>query len=206
LKERTCTNIVEVRSHIKLTCHCAVPRQHNDGVEDVYVGMENGCIARWNLSQSPSSSSHELLDWQAHAGAVTKLSFVSFTGNHSTATRKWIVSTSEDSTICIWSPENGQLLKEFYGHTGGVLAMCYAPQERLFWSGSRDHSVRSWCLETAEMQLRELEAMASADVEGRQLEDELIKTKIAARKRSGKSNKSMSPGRKSAGRKKKAGG
>merc|ERR1712054_744982 len=132
--------------------------------------MEDGVIARWSLTNSPSSPSNELFSWQAHAGSVTKLQFVAFSSKHASEPRRWLASTSEDGTICIWSPENGQLLKEFYGHAGGVLVLCHALQERLFWSGSRDHSVRSWCLDATDMQLRELDAMALADTESKQYE------------------------------------
>lgn len=196
LKERTCTNSVEVRSCMKLTCHCTVPSSQQNAMEDVYVGMQDGNIARWNLMHSSSSPSNELSRWQAHAAAVTKLHFVNYTGKHSGATRRWLVSTSEDGTLCIWSPEKGELLKEFYGHTGGVLQLCYTPQERLFWSGSRDHSVRSWCLETAENQIRELESMATAEVDSRRYENAISKAQLAARM-AGKNKNSKS--RKSGG-------
>jgi len=184
LKSRTCSNIVEVKSEIKVTCLCAPTGQHSGSTENIYVGMEDGSIACWNFACSSGASSYEVLEWKAHAAETTRLEFTNYSGK---VAKNWLVSASEDRTICIWAPEDGRLLKEFYGHTGGVLMLCYTPQERLLWSGSRDHSIRSWCLEEAETQLREQDAMENADVESRKAEIMFAKSKLAKpKKKAGK--------------------
>jgi WD40 repeat protein len=195
LRSRSCSNIVEVGRQMKVTCLCAPPSPSGESADDVYVGLEDGTIANWKLSHTAGESSYEVLSWKGHAAAATKLELTSYSGKFSDDTKRWLVSSSEDGTICIWSPNDGKLLKEFFGHTGGVLMLCYAPQERLLWSGSRDHTIRSWCLEEAETQLRELEAMEQADGESRKAVIIYAKAKqdTKSKKKAGKAGASSTP-------------
>jgi len=168
LKSRGCTNIVEIKPQVKLTCVCAPAPGLQIGTTDIiYVGLEDGTVACWNLASTCKSSSYLNISWNAHAAEVTKLQSIMYTGKHTDVPKRWLVSSSEDRTIRLWNPEEGKLLKEFWGHQGGVLMLCYVPWQHLLWSGSRDHSIRSWCFEDSAQQLRETEAMEKADAESR---------------------------------------
>lgn len=174
---------------MKLTCLAESPSNEQQGaIPKIYAGMSDGSVACWSLG---GASSHEVIAWTAHGSPglglgtpVTNLGFATYAGKHTDAPKLWLVSCSEDRTIRIWDPQVAErpedfeqlkeskrnpprLLKELYGHTGGVLMLCYASRQQLLWSGSRDHSIRSWCLEEAALQLREIDAMEQADHESR---------------------------------------
>lgn len=53
-------------------------------------------------------------------------------------------SGSDDGSIKIWNPENGELERTVYAHTRSVNAVCFAPLSGVLVSGSADSSVRIW--------------------------------------------------------------
>lgn len=57
-----------------------------------------------------------------------------------------ILTTSGDMTCALWDLETGHQLTVFEGHTGDVMSLSLAPDERSFVSGSCDHSARLWDL------------------------------------------------------------
>merc|ERR1712113_1277613 len=169
LMTRTCTNIVEISSYTRITCVFAPPaRQH--GTDEIWLGLEDGNISCWEIAPNTGAISHEVISWKGHRAALTQLQSSRCCGEKwlrppttDEQSKRWLVSASEDRSVSVWTPDDGRLLWEFYGHGGGILSLTYAPRERLLWSGSRDHSVRSWCLEDVGTTLREQEMMSQAD-------------------------------------------
>jgi len=101
----------------------------------------------------------------------------------------WVVSASEDRVICIWSPEDGTLIKEFFGHLGGIVTLCCAAKDNLLWTGSRDHSLRSWNLDDAYTMVTEKSLMAKAERESRAYEIATSKANKLFKSGSKKKNK-----------------
>lgn len=54
------------------------------------------------------------------------------------------------------------------GHEGGVLTFMVA--DRLIYSGSRDHSIRSWCMQEMDKRIWERNRMAEAEMASRRYE------------------------------------
>jgi len=101
----------------------------------------------------------------------------------------WVVSASEDRIICIWSPDDGTLIKEYFGHLGGILTLCCAAKDNLLWTGSRDHSLRSWSLDDAYTMVSEKSLMAKAEKESRIYELAVAKANKGNKASSKKKNK-----------------
>ncbi|KAE8751993.1 hypothetical protein FOCC_FOCC001156 [Frankliniella occidentalis] len=61
-----------------------------------------------------------------------------------------ILTGSGDSTCALWDVESGQMLQNFHGHTGDVMALDLAPSEigNTFVSGSCDKMVLIWDMRT----------------------------------------------------------
>lgn len=171
LTRRSCTNIAEASSTRLLALCCAYCEQAPDDDPLVFVGHDECGIACWLFPAVVlgHGSCREIAAWKAHDASVTALRFLQ------TSTFERLISGGEDRLIKLWTL-SGQLLEEFYGHTGGILSMVVATKDRMLWTGSRDHSVRSWNLLEAEARCRERAAMTHADAES--LEDE--KTERAA--------------------------
>merc|ERR1712061_495735 len=132
LKTRTCTNVVEIRSQMKITCLSAALERSRGDAEDMWIGLEDGSIDCWNISHEvgPNDCNIEVRTWKAHRGGVTALQFTRCCGDKwlkappsQSFSRIWLASASEDRTIRVWAPERAELLWEFYGHGGGVLVL-----------------------------------------------------------------------------------
>ncbi|KAJ7510809.1 WD40 repeat-like protein, partial [Mycena galericulata] len=62
---------------------------------------------------------------------------------------RWIVSGSNDKTVCIWDSETGAALGQpFTGHTNSVLSVAFSSDGKQIVSGSRDRTVRIWDSQT----------------------------------------------------------
>lgn len=63
-----------------------------------------------------------------------------------------ILTGSGDSTCALWDVESGQLLQNFHGHAGDVMALDLAPSEtgNTFVSGSCDRMVLIWDMRTGQ--------------------------------------------------------
>jgi WD40 repeat protein len=57
-----------------------------------------------------------------------------------------IASAGEDSTVKIWDARTGRLVRSFRGHAALVSSVAFSPDGRTLYSGSRDHTVKSWDL------------------------------------------------------------
>jgi WD40 repeat protein len=58
-----------------------------------------------------------------------------------------VYSGSADTTIRVWSPDDGALLQTLTGHTVMVLALAVGPDGKVF-SGSNDQTIRVWSGDT----------------------------------------------------------
>ncbi|KAH8822184.1 hypothetical protein DL96DRAFT_1748244 [Flagelloscypha sp. PMI_526] len=68
---------------------------------------------------------------------------------------RYIVSGSDDTTICIWEAESGQKIRQLEGHSGCVNSVAFSSDGRRIVSGSSDVSVRIWDVESSK-ELRRL--------------------------------------------------
>ncbi len=46
---------------------------------------------------------------------------------------------------------NGELLRTFCGHTGYIYALIFSPDGKLLFSGSKDSTIKKWCVNTGEL-------------------------------------------------------
>mmetsp|Transcript_79915 Transcript_79915/g.151864 ORF Transcript_79915/g.151864 Transcript_79915/m.151864 type:complete len:653 (-) Transcript_79915:74-2032(-) len=193
LRRRACANIIEVRSRCELHAVCLYEAKQETCY--VYVGTEDCFISHWVFSTAQgahASTCYELLSWKAHGASVTILNYV----DSPEADRRRLFSASEDRSIRMWAPASGTLLGEFPGHVGGISTMCFATHEQLLWTGSRDHSMRSWRLDEAEMRLREQREMAKMDKESMDYE-KAVRIAKAQKNRSNKKQANAKTGSKS---------
>ena len=101
---------------------------------------------------------HQRLSWQGHWGHVISLN----------TCKDWLISSAEDKLIRIWDTFSGRLIVELWGHSAGVISTSVAWP--LLWTGSRDHTVRSWDLGEIDRQMQETAAMELCDAQSFQYE------------------------------------
>jgi len=178
LETCACTNMVQATfSVIQSLCGSA------DG-STVYVGADSGHIHSWFFGKDAAGK--ELTAWKAHSAHVLQMKLW----------HKRLISTSEDRTIRIWNPADGHLLEEFYGHAGAILSCAVLLRDKQLWTGSRDHSVRSWDLLEAERCIDERAMFASMDRDSLQFRKDYAKMMKDKKKRGGGKKKDKSPSRK----------
>jgi WD40 repeat protein len=81
-------------------------------------------------------------DLTKHTGSITCLQFV---GNG------FLLSGSEDNTLCIWRVHDWQCLHILGGHKGAVNDIAVHPSGKVLLSVSRDNTIRLWNLITGKM-------------------------------------------------------
>jgi WD40 repeat protein len=197
LRHRTCTNIVEIRSETRLTSICkgdenivfigledgSISQWHfsshasSSSTEVLCWKAHQGAVTKMRLLTGQGGEVvDEMMALSSGLSLIYDSSRPDYHQRFTTSkpaiptTKTWLLSASEDRTICMWSAVDGTLLKEFFGHTGGVLTTWHAKGDRLIWSGSRDHSLRSWSLEEADTLIRERDHMGKADAASRAIE------------------------------------
>jgi WD40 repeat protein len=57
---------------------------------------------------------------------------------------RYVVSSSEDSTVILWDLETGEALQRFEGHTAWVPDVVFAPDGRTVYSVSMDGTLIQW--------------------------------------------------------------
>ncbi|KIJ41240.1 hypothetical protein M422DRAFT_255747, partial [Sphaerobolus stellatus SS14] len=78
---------------------------------------------------------------QGHTSAVLSVAF--------SPDGKYIVSGSEDKTICLWNVETGKAVgKPYEGHTDSVWSVAFSPDKKYIVSGSEDKTICLWSMET----------------------------------------------------------
>lgn len=98
----------------------------------IVTGSEDQTVRVWNLANPQMPEQSKLL---GHTAAVSAVSF-SPDGNQ-------ILSGSADKLVKLWNLADGMLLKDFPGHSEGILAVGYAANNQPF-SVSSDRSIRFW--------------------------------------------------------------
>jgi WD40 repeat protein len=73
---------------------------------------------------------------QGHSGEVNSLAFY--------PDGQWLLSASEDRTVCMWEVSNGKLLGRITGHSGGVCCVTVSNSGDAAFTASFDRSVRQW--------------------------------------------------------------
>jgi len=67
---------------------------------------------------------------------------------------KWLVSASQDNSLCVWNIESGEKMKILSGHTDNVWAVAVSPDGKFLASGAWDNIIKIWdtdswnCLKT----------------------------------------------------------
>ena len=58
----------------------------------------------------------------------------------------YLISASNDKTICLWRMSDVSLMKVLTGHTAGITAMALSPTGKFMLSGGKDGALRMWDL------------------------------------------------------------
>ena len=67
------------------------------------------------------------------------MKFVAFSPNG-----KLLASASYDSTVKLWSTQDGSLVRTLKGHSHAVTSVAFSPNGKLVASGSWDYTVKLW--------------------------------------------------------------
>jgi eukaryotic-like serine/threonine-protein kinase len=59
---------------------------------------------------------------------------------------RWIATAGEDSTVKIWDGRTGERVRSFRGHEALVASLAFSRDGQRLYSGSRDHTVKTWDL------------------------------------------------------------
>ena len=139
----------------------------------VYVGGCEMVIRAWDLE---NSSGKEL---KGHKSWVLGLKV------HG----EYLYSYSDDRTIKIWDKVSGRCLEDFGGHDDGVTCIEFA--DGMLYSGSYDHSIRSWDLQEMYKRISERSLMIREDIETRRIEtySRLMSKKKGKKGKKGKGGK-----------------
>ncbi len=62
-----------------------------------------------------------------------------------------LLSGGLDKRIVLWNLQDGSAIRDFKGHSRGVTALCWLPDQETFVSGSLDHSLRVWNANTGSL-------------------------------------------------------
>ena len=109
----------------------------------------------------------------------------------------------DDKTIRVYDLDSFMCLEEFIGHDDGVISLEFS--DGLLYSGSYDHSIRSWDLNEMESRISEKFNLLDEDVLSRKLEF-FLKFMAKKKKKKGKKGKMGKRGKKGKKRKSILGG
>ncbi|KAK4861184.1 hypothetical protein LT330_004100 [Penicillium expansum] len=133
----------------------------SDDSQVVAVGFQQSYIRIWSLDgtniqaadpdldNSPPASSRRLI---GHAGPVTAVAFQpcasareGLSGDDKVATNaRWLLSSSMDKTIRLWSLDSWQCMVVYKGHDRPVWDLSWGPFSHYFVSGGSDRTARLW--------------------------------------------------------------
>jgi len=165
LTERACSKALQVvMGQVRSICRW---RKKAEDDWQIFAGTDEGNISCWTSGSFPGLTPnlpgavgvlHQRLSWQGHWGHVISLN----------TCKDWLISSAEDKLIRIWDTFSGRLIVELWGHSAGVISTSVAWP--LLWTGSRDHTVRSWDLGEIDRQIQETAAMELCDAQSFQYE------------------------------------
>ena len=75
---------------------------------------------------------------------------------------KYIYVGTDERKIRVYNLKNWQLVEEFQGHDDGITQIAFA--DNMLYSGSFDHSIRSWELKDMHNRIRERAIMLREDL------------------------------------------
>ncbi len=88
--------------------------------------------------------------WQLDSSGKLKLSF-KLSGHHDdinsalySADGKFILTSSNDSSVIIWDAENGNIIKQLKGNTSPVLSAAYSPDGKYILTFAEDNIIKKW--------------------------------------------------------------
>ncbi|OHS99540.1 WD repeat domain-containing protein 83 [Tritrichomonas foetus] len=91
--------------------------------------------------------------FEGHEGAVTGLKY--------SKDYNYLISSSEDSTIRIWSLKNGKQVTKLEGHLGGVNSLVLNSSDNRIFSGGSDSSICWWDVQRGEL-IKKIRAHSSS--------------------------------------------
>jgi len=118
----------------------------------VYVGGCDSIARKWDLE------TNEQVEFKGHKSWVLGLKVLG----------DYLFTNSEDKTICVWDKNTGNCVDEFIGHQDGVTFLEFS--NRMVYSGSYDHSIRSWDLEEMNRRIEEKSLMKQEEILSRKIE------------------------------------
>lgn len=133
----------------------------------VAAGTQDSYIRVWTLDGSPIPAPHSDITGQdsqpqnsrrlyGHSGPVYAVSFAPATETPENApvrtNSRWLLSSSADKTIRLWSLDLWQCMVIYKGHLGPVWDLTWGPFGHYFLSGSSDRTARLWVTDRVRQQ------------------------------------------------------
>lgn len=110
----------------------------------------------------------------------------------------YLILGCDDRMVRVFSLKTYKLLEEFFGHEDSIISLEIA--DGMLFSGSNDHSIRSWDLKEMENRIRERKFMIREDINSRKFE---AYSSVIEKKKKKKKGKKGKKGKKKGSAKKK---
>ncbi|MEZ4656368.1 MAG: WD40 repeat domain-containing protein [Caldilineaceae bacterium] len=107
------------------------------------VGLDNGAIVVWTLSNLEGNGQVAVQILVEHIGAVSSLAF-------DPQNSQRLASASADTTIKLWDVSAGHSVATLIGHTDQVFALAYIPNNPILASSSADSTIKLWDVDTGQ--------------------------------------------------------
>lgn len=60
---------------------------------------------------------------------------------------RWIATGGDENSLCIWSANNGTLLRTIQGHQGHIMTVAFSPDSERVITGAQDNTAKVWDVE-----------------------------------------------------------
>lgn len=123
----------------------------------VAAGMQDSYIRVWSLDGRPIEATYSDLEdstprnshrLYGHSGPVYAVAFAPSTASPDDAEVKtntrWLLSSSADQTVRLWSLDLWRCIVVYKGHSGPVWDLSWGPYGHYFVSGGHDKTARLW--------------------------------------------------------------